>query len=290
MSLTEQNKNCHCESRHHRDEAIFSFVKIASSQRIPGPRLLAMTPVASRILSLLFALMMVTNILSAQLSEQEVRRRLDLIHSGGMDRVRAEVSGWLKTSPNDPGVLYLDAYVTQNGDQAVKKYQSLVDRFPDDVWADDALYKVYQYYYAVGLYKTADAKMNQLNQQYPNSIFSQNEAKPSEIGIQKAPVPQPVQIVPAPEEKSETAAPVQAPVTGNFVVQVGVYSQESAAAAQAQSLTAAVGRPAMVFQKQSGGKTVFAVAFDGFAEERLAKVFGAELKEKFNIDWYVVKR
>lgn len=290
MSLTEQNKNCHCESRHHRDEAIFSFAKIASSQRIPGPRLLAMTPGASRILSLLFALMMVTNILSAQLSEQEVRRRLDLIHSGGMDRVRAEVSGWLKTSPNDPGVLYLDAYTTQNGDQAVKKYQSLVDRFPDDVWADDALYKVYQYYYAVGLYKTADAKMNQLNQQYPNSIFSQNEAKPSEIGIQKAPAPQPVQIVPAPEEKNESAAPVQAPVTGNFVVQVGVYSQESAAAAQARSLTAAVGRPAMVFQKQSSGKTVFAVAFDGFAEERLAKVFGAELKEKFNIDWYVVKR
>ncbi|NUN68652.1 MAG: SPOR domain-containing protein [Bacteroidetes bacterium] len=244
----------------------------------------------NRLIHITAALLLAVSALSAQLSEQEVRRRLDLIHSGGMDRVRAEVSGWLRTSPNDPGVLYLDAYTTQNGDQAVKKYQSLVDRFPDDVWADDALYKVYQYYYAVGLYKTADAKMNQLNQQYPNSIFSQNEAKPSEIGIQKAPALQPVQIVPAPEEKNESAAPVQAPVTGNFVVQVGVYSQESAAAAQAQSLTASVGRPAMVFQKQSGGKIVFAVAFDGFAEERLAKVFGAELKEKFNIDWYVVKR
>jgi tetratricopeptide (TPR) repeat protein len=227
---------------------------------------------------------------SAQVSEQEVRRRLDQIHSGQLDRVRTEVSGWMKQSPDDPAVIYLDAYITSNGDQAVKKYQSLVDRFPQSEWADDALYKVYQYYYAVGLYKTADAKMNQLNQQYPTSIFAQNEAKPSEIGIQKPSVLPATQTVQPAEEKIEPVTPVPAAASGAFVVQVGVYSQESKAKEQVQNFTSIVGRQAVVFSKQSGGKTVYAVAFDGFNDESSAKVFGAELKAKFNIEWFVVKR
>lgn len=243
-----------------------------------------------RITGIAIALLCAAGFLAAQVSEQEVRRRLDLIHSGQQDRVRAEVNDWLKQSPNDPAVLYLDAYATANGDQAVKKYQAIVDRYPQSEWADDALYKVYQYYYAVGLYKTADAKMNQLNQQYPASIYAQTEAKPAETVIRKTPVTAPSRPAPAVEEKNEPAAPVTAAITGAYVVQVGVYSQESKAAEQAQNFGAVVGRSAVVFSKQSGGKTVYAVAFDGFSDERTAKVFGGDLKAKFNIDWFVVKR
>ncbi|MFA6455805.1 MAG: SPOR domain-containing protein [Bacteroidota bacterium] len=225
-------------------------------------------------------------ILTAQLSDRDVRERLDLIHSGKLEQVRIEVATLIKQSPNDPAVRYLDAYVTGNGDQAVKKYQSIVDNFPQNEWADDALYKVYQYYYAVGLYKTAEAKMNQLNQQYPNSIFAKNEAKPSEVGIQQpAVVSKPVT-----EEKTETHPTAPATVTGAFIVQVGVYSQETKAYEQAQNISTAVGRQAVVFSKQSGEKTVYAVGFDGFADERTAKVYGSELKAKFNLDWFVVKR
>lgn len=227
---------------------------------------------------------------AAQVSEQEVHRRLDMVHSGQLDRVRSEVNDWLKQSPNDPAVLYLDAYVTMNGDQAAKKYQAIVDHYPKSEWADDALYKVYQYYYAVGLYKTADAKLNQLNQQYPNSLFAQNEAKPSEIGIQKPAGTAPARPAPVVEEPKETAAPAAVASPGAFLVQVGVYSQEAKASETAQKMTEAVGRTAMVFSKQSGGKTVYAVAFDGFTDEQAAKTYGSGLKAKFNIDWYVVKQ
>lgn len=246
-----------------------------------------------RITSIIVFSICLAGIIAAQVSEQDVRRRLDLIHSGQLDRVRAEVNDWMKQSSSDPAVLFLDAYTTTNGDQAAKKYQVIVDKFPQSEWADDALYKVYQYYYAVGLYKTADAKMNQLNQQYPNSIFAQIEVKPSEIGIQKPPtVTERAADIPAAEEKNEppVAASTSTTVSGAFVVQVGVYSQEAKAVDQAQNVAAVVGRPAVVFAKQSGGKTVYAVAFDGFSEEQAAKTFGAGLKQKFNIDWFVVKR
>lgn len=226
-----------------------------------------------------------------QVSEQDIRSRLDLIHSGKTEQVRTELPVLLRQYPNDVGVKYLDAYLTENGDQALRKYQSIVDQYPKNEWADDALYKVYQYYYAVGLYKTAEAKMNQLNEQYPTSIYVKREPKPDE----RIPVPAPVSTEPPAEKPAQTEQQTgqtssTGTVGGPFVVQVGVYSQISAAQQQARQLSSVVGRQAMVFAKQSGGKTVHAVAFDGFASDAAARAFGAELKSKHNLEWFVVKR
>ena len=237
--------------------------------------------------NILAAVLIISGTLAAQLSEQDVRLRLDLIHSGKIEQVRTEVASLLKQLPNDPGVKYLEAYTTENGDLAVKKYQSFVDTFGSSEWADDALYKVYQYYYAVGLYKTADAKMNQLNEQYPNSVFAKKNAQqPAQTSV-PAPVRTELPSV-VPEEKKEL--PASASLSGEFIVQLGVYSQESKAQEQANTISGVVGKQAVVFPKQSGGRTVYAVAFEGFADERSAKEFGAELKTKFNLDWFAVKR
>jgi len=243
-------------------------------------------------LSLSIALL--TAVLYAQLDEQDVRLRLDLIHSGKIEQVRTEVIALLKQLPNDPGVKYLEAYVTENGDQAVKKYQFFVDNYPQSVWADDALYKVYQYYYAVGLYKTAEAKLTQLNEQYPNSIYAKQTVKepvktstpstPSTVQTEE----QSVMKQPIVEEKREIIVPPS--TTGSVVVQIGVFSQEAKAQQHANDITAVVGKKATVFAKQSGGKTVYAVAFEGFVDEQSARTFGSELKSKFNLDWFLVKR
>ncbi len=223
-----------------------------------------------------------TSFLAAQLNEQDVRQRLDLIHSGKISEVRTEVQSLLRQFPNDPGVRYLEAYVTENGDQAVKKYQAFVDTYPSNEWADEALYKVYQYYYAVGLYKTAEAKLNLLNERYPNSIYAKQSTKPEVTPVVKT------ETAPVVEEKKEI--PVTTPLSGQFVVQIGVFSQESKAQQQSVELSSTIGRLAIVFAKQSSGKTVYAVGFEGFTDEQSAKAFGAELQSKFNLDWFLVKR
>lgn len=230
--------------------------------------------------------------LFAQLSEQDVRDRLDLINAGKSDQVRSELPALLNQYPNDAGVKYLDAYLTINGDQAVKKYQFIVDQFPKSEWADDALYKVYQYYYAVGLYKTADAKMIQLNEQYPTSIYATRAVKAEEKIASPIVVPEKQEVrqeQPAVESKSETVA-LPSNEVGKFVVQVGVFSQENKAQEESQRYAGVVGRQAIVFSKESGGKTVFAIGFEGFQTEQSAREFGAELKSKYNIDWFLVKR
>lgn len=230
--------------------------------------------------------------LTAQFTGQDVRNRLELIHSGKGNQVRNELPALERQYPNDPGVKYLDACLTESGDNAVKKYQAIVDQYPTSEWADDALYKVYQYYYAVALYKTADAKMKQLNEQYPNSIYAQREVNTGEkTNIPMATKSESVSAQPATATTTEPArTPAAQNAGGRFAVQVGVYSQETAAQQLAQQYSRTVGRQATVFPKQSGGRTLYAVAFEGFENEQAARTFGSELKFKFNLDWFLVKR
>ena len=178
-------------------------------------------------------------IVFAQMPESEVRKRLDFIYSGQAERVRIELPSLEKQYPNDAGVEYLDAILTTDGAAAVKKFQAIVDQFPQSVWADAALYKVYQYYYSVGLYKTADQKFEQLKQQYPNSLYV--------VGAVKDQKPAAVQQAPAAEIKPPDTAATKAGGTAGehrtrpkttpdstaavaaartFAVQAGAYSSE----------------------------------------------------------------
>jgi tetratricopeptide (TPR) repeat protein len=234
-----------------------------------------------------------TAAVAAQMTDEDVRARLDLVHNGKIDQVRSEIASLRQQYPNDPGVAYIDAYVTEDGSLAAKKYQSVVDTYPNSSWADDALYRVYQYYYAVGLYKTADTKLEQLNRQYPNSLYAKKESTAPQR-LAETPVPAQTPADPetaSPSQQPESAdAPVVQQSGGPYAVQVGVYSLEPTAIQQSNIMTQTVGRQASVFSKQSGGRTVFAVAFEGFETDRAARQFGSELKSKFNLDWFIVKR
>ncbi len=241
------------------------------------------------------AVMMTTAQLFAQMPEQEVRKRLDLIYSGQVERVRTELPMLAQQYPNDPGVEYLDAILTTDGTQAVKKFQTIVDVHPQSEWADDALYKVYQYYYSIGLYKTADQKMEQLKRQYPQSIYAVGEKTSS---APTAPAPAPINEAAA--TNKDTAAvlsnqPVQSVVQppksiqGKFAVQVGAFSTAQNAQKQIESL-ASFGIAATTTTKDVSRKAWYVVSIEGFATEQEARAFIAELKTKHNINAIVVTR
>src|SRR5262245_17048137 len=71
------------------------------------------------------------------------------IEAGETEEVREDLRGLLEQYPNDPGVLYLQGLTTGDGAEAVRIYQNVVDGFPQSEWADDALFKVYQFYYSI---------------------------------------------------------------------------------------------------------------------------------------------
>src|SRR3972149_5043754 len=143
----------------------------------------------------------------------DIQRRLEMIERGQTEAVRAELPALMTNFQNHPGVLYLQAILTTDGTEASKVYQSIVDNFPKSEWADDALFKLYQYYYSIGLYKTGDQKLQQLRQEYPFSTYAagtqskeQAETKPEDAPAQIT-SPNPIQKYPT-----------------SFTVQVGAFS------------------------------------------------------------------
>src|SRR5512135_2988484 len=106
----------------------------------------------------------------------DIQKRLEMIEQGQSEQVRAELPTLLSNYQNNAGVMYLQGVLTTDGSEAAKIFQSIVDNFPKSEWADDALYKLYQYYYSIGLYKTADQKMAQLKQDYPYSAYAVDQS------------------------------------------------------------------------------------------------------------------
>lgn len=245
-----------------------------------------------------------TSQLLAQMPEQEVRKRLDLIYSGQVERVRTELPLLQQQYPNDAGVEYLDAVLTTNGTEAVRKFQTIVDIHPQSEWADDALYKVYQYYYSLGLYKTAEQKMEQLKRQYPNSVYVTGIGTPSPSSAGNEPVPavekdtaavsnQPVQsqenVQPEMRQPESTQLKMAPKAPGKFAVQVGAFSTAENAQKQVDVL-ASFGIKAATATKNVNGRMWYVVSIEGFATEQEARTFIADLKAKHNINSIIVTR
>jgi tetratricopeptide (TPR) repeat protein len=270
-----------------------------------------MTPSLKNFRSVTLLLLLASTAAVAQFPGTEVRKRLDFIYSGQAERVRIELPNLEKQYPNDAGVAYLDAILTTDGEAAVKKFQAIVDLFPQSEWADAALYKVYQYYYSIGLYKTADQKFAQLKQQYPNSLYVTGtvkeqtpapvqqqqpvpEVKQPDTAAQKpaetpAVVPQPAAQQAAPPAQDSTVAAPAAPASHTFAVQAGAYSTRRKAKKQVEFLSS-ISRTGVITKKISGDKKLYVVTVEGFATEQEARDFIAELKLKYGMDSIIVAR
>ena len=211
-------------------------------------------------------------------AEADIRRRLELIEKGQAEAVKAELPSLLTTYQNNAGVLYLQAVLTNDGTEAAKMFQNIVDNFPRSEWADDALYRLYQYYYAIGLYKTAEQKLMQLKEQYPFSAYASEEMP---TGGQKT----------VTEDKPATAKPrgkVQKYATG-FTIQVGAFSTLQNAE-DLKTKFEREGYSANIFTKEMNGTKLYKVWVGEFQTYDEAKRFTAEIKQKFSLTSMVVSR
>jgi cell division septation protein DedD len=119
-------------------------------------------------------------LLSAQAPDDAPMRELVArLDRGETEAVRRELPEYVAKYQNHPGLLYVQARVATDGIEAAKLYQSVIDNYPASEWADDALFNLYQYYYAMGLYKTAELKMQQLRKEYPQSEHLSGKAATS---------------------------------------------------------------------------------------------------------------
>ena len=112
-------------------------------------------------------------LITGELCPQEVDivPYLKAIENGNIGLAKDALVDLKEKNPDDPSVMFLDAVLKENGQEAVVIYQDIVDNFPKSKYADAALYRIFSYYYALGLYDTSREKLKQLKESYPESPY-----------------------------------------------------------------------------------------------------------------------
>ncbi len=222
-------------------------------------------------------------------TEPDIHSRLEKIYKGEIESVREELPSLLSRHQNHPGVLYLQGMLTTDGPEAVKIFQSIVDNFPESEWADDALYRVYQYYYSVGLYRTAEQKLSQLKRDYPQSryAFGQQPRFDRQDEITEAELEEPV-----PTATREREQPDRREISASqypFALQVGAFSTYENAMRQRDMLQD-IDQPVEITTRMQGGQTLYLVWVGAFQSRDQATDFGQKLRQEYNIETMIVSR
>jgi cell division septation protein DedD len=247
-----------------------------------------------RILNVAMLTVVLTGAVWSQTSsgEPDIRRRLEMIERGQADAVSAELPQLMTAHQNHAGVMYLQGVLTPDGTEAAKIYQNIVDNFPKDEWADDALYRLYQYYTSVGLYKTAEQKLAQLKLEYPFSTYASEGAPVRPTLTTPTTTAKPVPAAP----KSDAPVTVAKPGATNvpkyaaaFTVQVGAFS----ALVNAEELKRKFekeGYTSNIFTITRGTQKLHKVWVGEFPSIDEAKRFAGEVKKKFGLEAIAVSR
>lgn len=103
--------------------------------------------------------------------EVDIVPYLKAIENGNVGQAKDALVNLKEKNPDDPSVMFLDAVLKENGQEAIVIYQNIVDNYPKSKYADAALYRIFSYYYALGLYDTAREKIKQLKESYPESPY-----------------------------------------------------------------------------------------------------------------------
>jgi hypothetical protein len=202
--------------------------------------------------------------------------------------VKKQLPELLAKNPNDPGVMYLQGRMTANGIEAAKTYQSIVDNFPKNEWADDALFALYQYYYSLGLYKTADIKLQELRRDYPSSPYASGKRSRDVPYLEDEVVKLPTKET-APEETTKQATPELQPAPEPYTLQVGAYSTLRNAQRQ-KSFFENLGVNVEITNKVRGGRSLYLVWAGSFTSADEAREFGRQVREKYKIESMVVEK
>ena len=135
----------------------------------------------------IFFIVLFALLLSSLTSAQDVNiiPFLKQIESGDIDDVNQALKELLTIHPDDPSVLFLEAVLTTNGEEALRKYIHIYDNYPKSKYADASLYRMFSYYYALGFYKKAENYLEKLKVEYPSSPYIDAADKniPEEIGV-----------------------------------------------------------------------------------------------------------
>lgn len=138
-----------------------------------------------------------------------VRNRLQSVALGKVDEVKRELPDLLAEFPDDPGIQFLHGVVLEDASQALKIYEKIIKEHPDCEWADDAQWRIVQFYALKNDTTRARKELKVYRDKYPQSEFLLNasEMVKSTVGFGKA--TDKVAAAAVPETKTSTATDIK---------------------------------------------------------------------------------
>jgi tetratricopeptide (TPR) repeat protein len=201
---------------------------------------------------------------------------LKLIENGQKDSVQKILPELIKDFPNDPSVIFLQAVLTENGQDAVPMFNRVVSDFPNSKYADASVYRLYSYYFSLGLYNTAGTFLDKLKKEYPKSPY---------IKIAQKEVPSENET--SPEKEQTVSSEKQDTANYKFTIQAGAFSNDANADAL-KKLFEDSGYYSFIKKKPVGG-TDFRVVYVGrFKDQEEADSFLQVVNKQFELNGRVV--
>ena len=219
-------------------------------------------------------------------------------------------------------VLYLQALLVKDGKESMNKYKEIYNKFPNNKYSDNAVAKVAQYYYAVGLYIQSAEWYEKIPRYYPRSetlehslrylfncwmITGEREKAEHSLKVFKRQFPNldlnaiislealdlvqndSVKDVIVNNNETEKINPATNKTDfGDWSVQAGAYLDISNAKRQ-KNLIENLGYFVKIERKTfKSGKVVFYVLVGNFTESR-ARTVSSSLKTDYGIDSFIKK-
>ena len=248
-------------------------------------------------------------ILASIIFGQNIDLYLSLIEEGKYEGVKENLKELSSKYPNDPGVLYLKAVLTKNGDSAIEQYKNLLKLYPDSKYAPLAAMKIGEYFYARGLYTQSANLLKNLPIRYPrfnnmqrltdlminsfNAIGEADSARHYALIINS--------MYPNVEANIELTKNMNKPLTqvfgfnkkkvvmGPYVIQVGAFSTKTNAKRLKLQISQ-LGHDVSINDVDSNGKRLYAVRVNRFKSKKRAENVGKDIKSKIGVDYRVLYR
>tara|TARA_Y100001958_G_C21115749_1_gene461398 strand:+ start:173 stop:940 length:768 start_codon:yes stop_codon:yes gene_type:complete len=240
------------------------------------------------------------------LSSQNINLYFSLIEEGELDGVKENLPELLSKFPNDPGVLFLRAVLTEDGESALRQYRYILENFPKSKYAPDAAMKIGEYFYAKGLYTQCASLLKNIPVQYPrypqiqrltdlminsfNAIGEIDSAKYYALII-KSMFPKIDTNVQNQDKKLSQVFSFRKKTEnlGPYVVQIGAFSsKENARRLKLQ--VSQLGHDVSINKVDSNGKSLFAVRINRYKSKREAEEIGKDIKSKLGVSYRVLYR
>jgi tetratricopeptide (TPR) repeat protein len=213
--------------------------------------------------------------------EVDISSALQDVEKGNFNNAEAQLADLKLKSPNDPSVIFLDAVLTKDGEEAVRKYTILLEKYPDSKYLDAALFRVFSYYYALGYYKKAETYLDRLKKDFPESPFI-TAADRKIPDVEDAPPVKPEVKPRSVEQQERTEAK-----SFNFTIQAGAFLIID----NAKSLVEKLRKENLyteISTREIGGSILNVVTVGKFETEAEARPVLNHIEKDFNIKGRVV--